>query len=49
MQNPKDLPAVLFLEEPDYGLGPETILLLAEMIRDVAARSETIIQFRRKQ
>ncbi|MGS2765145.1 AAA family ATPase [Sinomicrobium sp. M5D2P9] len=54
MQNPKDLPAVLFLEEPDCGLGPETILPLAEMIRDAAARgcqvimttrSEAIIQY----
>ncbi len=42
-QNPKDLPAVLFLDEPELGLHPSAIDVLAGLIKAASAHCQVFI------
>jgi predicted ATPase len=42
-QNPKDLPAVLFLDEPELGLHPSAIDTVAGLIKTVASQCQVFI------
>lgn len=42
-QNPKDLPAVLFLDEPELGLHPSAIDVIAGLIKSVSTNCQVFI------